>query len=305
MSEFAVTIPFRSSPQKARTEALSNRSNYQTVDNSQDGKLASEDHSIEKVRVDLAASFSQLCDSFRLVHDRYVDSGYMEPHSSGMRYSIFHFLPQTKIFVATKCKRVVGTGYIVLDSGAGLPSSHIFHREFAQLRDQGRAIAEAGSFACDPVLDGKHGMVNLRLIKTGFPWAAGIGVDDLCVVVNPKHVSFYTRVLGFEQLCDARSCSYVRGADGLLLRLDLSSILQGISEPPALLRKELFHIPELGSQYQLSKSEVRSLIAQQPDTYLHASPSQRKMLRQLYPKQTNWSEKDMGIWEGADMAGAY
>jgi hypothetical protein len=233
--------------------------------------------------VGFASSFSELCDAFRLVHERYVASGYMEPHRSQMRYSVFHLLPTMRVLTACIENTVVGTGYFVFDSEADLPSGGIFRREFDRLRVSGRIIGEAGGFACDPLTDGKNGMVNMRLIKSGFTWAASLGVDDLCMVVNPKHVSFYTKVLGLEEISEAKTCPYVQGADGILLRLDLQSLVQGKKEMTSMLRKVFAVMPEMNEPYYLSAEEAALLMLERPEILIEATALQRKILYELYP----------------------
>ena len=46
---------------------------------------------------------------FTLLHDAYVDSGFMKPDPSGMRVTIYHALPTTTTLCAKYDGQVVGT----------------------------------------------------------------------------------------------------------------------------------------------------------------------------------------------------
>jgi hypothetical protein len=239
----------------------------------------------EALRVGFAAGFPELCAAFQLVQERYVDSGYMDPHNSGMRYSIYNLLPTARTLVAVRDQEVVGTASVVLDSAAGLPSDEIFMAEFDRLRAAGRVLAEAGMFACDSAADGTSGIVNMRLISAGFPWAMGMGIDDLCLVVNPKHLSFYQRVLGFERLSDAKSCAYVKEAPGILLHLDFRGLRQGGKAPTSRLAKILRAPPgPIECEYRLSAEDAILLLLERPEILSSALPAQRKMLMDLYSR---------------------
>lgn len=49
---------------------------------------------------ELARSRQELERAYILTHEEYVRLGYMSPHPSGMRVSIYHALPTTRTFVA-------------------------------------------------------------------------------------------------------------------------------------------------------------------------------------------------------------
>ena len=66
-------------------------------------------------------TFSELCAAFTMVHDNYVASGYMTPHSSGMRYTALQLLPVSTTWIAIYGNEIIGTGTVVAYSPAGLP----------------------------------------------------------------------------------------------------------------------------------------------------------------------------------------
>ena len=84
------------------------------------------------LRLGPVRSFEEACAAFRLVCEEYLKSGYQEPNTPGMRYSVLQLLPYSQTYIAASPDGVVGTGTVVLDSPAGLPSSDVFGDIFEQ-----------------------------------------------------------------------------------------------------------------------------------------------------------------------------
>src|SRR5262249_26468986 len=64
----------------------------------------------------LATDPGALDQAFRLQHDQYVAHGYMDPHPTGWRLSLYNALPETRVFVARLGERVVATMTLIPDS---------------------------------------------------------------------------------------------------------------------------------------------------------------------------------------------
>jgi hypothetical protein len=160
--------------------------------------------------------------AFRLTHDQYVRCGYMQPHPSGRRLSLHHALPSTRVFVARAEEAVLGTLSIIEDSPLGLPMDEIYSAELGGLRAQGRRIAEVSALVMDPATRHWDPARLMRLVRLALLYAAvGAALDDVCIAVNPRHVSFYRRVLHFVTLGDLKTYEKVNGAPAVALRLDL------------------------------------------------------------------------------------
>lgn len=62
-----------------------------------------------------------------MLHDAYVDSGFMKPDPSGMRVTIYHALsPTTTTLCAKYDGEVVGTISLIRESALGFPLQQIF-----------------------------------------------------------------------------------------------------------------------------------------------------------------------------------
>ncbi len=63
----------------------------------------------------------ELQHALRLVHDNYVDCGYMSPHPSGFRLSVYYAMPSTRTFISVVDDEVIATVSLFCDSPLALP----------------------------------------------------------------------------------------------------------------------------------------------------------------------------------------
>jgi len=113
----------------------------------------------------------------------------------------------------------VGTMSLCMDDpDIGLPADENFRDLLDPLREQGRLLCEPSRLAIDK---GVSKRVFAALIHISYIYAHNIhGYTDYIIEVNPRHVMFYKRMLGFQDFGDERPCSRV-GAPAVLLRLEL------------------------------------------------------------------------------------
>jgi hypothetical protein len=114
---------------------------------------------------------------------------------------------------------VVGTMSLCMDSAARLPADDNFSDKLDLLRAEGRRLCEPSRLAIDK---GVSKRVFASLIHISYLYARNIhGFTDYIIEVNPRHVMFYKRMLGFADFGAERPCSRV-GAPAVLLRLPLA-----------------------------------------------------------------------------------
>ncbi|WEF34552.1 N-acyl amino acid synthase FeeM domain-containing protein [Pseudoduganella chitinolytica] len=113
----------------------------------------------------------------------------------------------------------VGTMSLCLDDPAlGLPADENFRDKLDELRGQARRLCEPSRLAIDKDVSKR---VFAALIHISYIYAHNIhGYTDYVIEVNPRHVMFYKRMLGFRDFGGERPCSRV-GAPAVLLRLEL------------------------------------------------------------------------------------
>ncbi|MFL6675174.1 MAG: N-acyl amino acid synthase FeeM domain-containing protein [Massilia sp.] len=113
---------------------------------------------------------------------------------------------------------LVGTMSLCLDRTGKLPADENFGDQLAMLRRQGRRLAEPSRLAIDK---GVSKRVFAAMIHISYIYAHNLQrYTDYVIEVNPRHVEFYKRMLGFADFGGERTCSRV-GAPAVLLRLPL------------------------------------------------------------------------------------
>lgn len=128
--------------------------------------------------------------------------------------------PNCITLVALDGADAVATLTIGFDSPAGMSASELYPDEVDALRQSGARLCEFTRFAVD------RSDQSLDLLAMMFHVAYLLarrqrGATHVLAEVNPRHVRFYTRMLGFRQLGAERICPRVN-APAVLLGLDLS-----------------------------------------------------------------------------------
>lgn len=136
--------------------------------------------------------------------------------------------PPTRItLVASEHEATVGTITVGFDSPEGLHVDSLFAEQANALRDAGRAICEFTTLAMDSVVRSRR--VLASLFHVAYIYAHRVmGFDSLLIEVNPRHVSYYQRMLGFEVIGPQRFNQRVK-APAVLLCLDLAHAREQIS----------------------------------------------------------------------------
>jgi hypothetical protein len=158
----------------------------------------------------------------RVLHDAYIEIGYMEKEASGMRITKYRLMPTTTIVVAKYKGEVVGTVSMMKDCPLGLPSDDIVNLD--SLRAGGARIAEGSSIAV--VQKHRNGQVMFLLIKHLHNYLAQYAtVRYLVVTANPRHEDLYAGALLFEKLHGRVIDGYqfANGAAAMPMVLDLNA----------------------------------------------------------------------------------
>lgn len=164
----------------------------------------------EVFHIRLADSPNHQQEAALLIRKMYSWRGYAVDHDGGAAAGITLF---------AECRGVVvGTMGLCLDGEAGLPADVHFRPQLDLLRDQGMRLCEPSRLAID---GGMSKRVFASMIHVSYLYAHVLhGYSDYIIEVNPRHVAFYQRMLGFERAGPVMACSRV-GAPAVLLRLPL------------------------------------------------------------------------------------
>jgi hypothetical protein len=172
----------------------------------------------------IAETRDELEACFSLLHDAYVSSGYMKPHPSGMRVTVYHALPTTTTLCAKFDGKVVGTLSIVREGVFGFPMQSVF--DLAAVRTQGGNIAEISALAIHPDFRKTGGAILFPLMKFMYEYCTRFfDTRHLVIAVNPDRIELYEALLMFQRLRAAAIPSYdfANGAPAVGATLDLSA----------------------------------------------------------------------------------
>jgi hypothetical protein len=164
-----------------------------------------------------------------LVSDRYAWRGY----GAGERGEDADNPKQREVtLLAWSAADAVGTMTMGFDDGDGLLADQTYAKKLDSIRSRGRTVCEFTRFAVSSAADSKSTISGLFDLS----YVIGrkmLGVTDVVVEVNPRHVGFYKRAFGFEPISDVRTCERVN-APAVLLRLDVSRLEGRMREAGAL-----------------------------------------------------------------------
>lgn len=115
-------------------------------------------------------------------------------------------------------EQTIGTLTVGLDAAEGLSADAMYKDRINPLRKAGRVLCEMTKLAVDSNVRSRK--VLASLFHIAYIHARYLsGSTDLLAEVNPRHVSFYERMLGFQQLGEERHCERVN-APAVLLRVE-------------------------------------------------------------------------------------
>lgn len=177
---------------------------------------------LKSPRIEWAETTEELEQAFTLVHDEYLKLGYIgAPDPSGMYFGIHNLLPQTVTLTVKSDSKVVATLTQVSDTREyGLPMDKIYRTELNELRRHGRKLAELCALVTSSKLRWKN--LYMQMCRIIYNHALCSGVDDFCIMVNPKHVEFYESIFLFEKLGPEKLYPNL-GVPAVALRCDLNS----------------------------------------------------------------------------------
>jgi hypothetical protein len=154
-----------------------------------------------------------------LVHKMYSTRGYKSSADAEQPSNVV-------TLIASDRGETVGTVSVNFGSARGLLADDLFGAELGALRSQGRHVCEFTKLAMDHVVKSRR--VLASLFHAAYIWAhLRFGFDDVVIEVNPRHVRYYQRMLGFTIMGPERLNRRV-DAIAVLMRLDFSHARQQI-----------------------------------------------------------------------------
>lgn len=165
----------------------------------------------EKFKIRLATTEDRRESASLLIQKMYSWRGY----ATGSPLS--HANPNRITLVAGVADAVIGTLTIGFDSPAGLLADEMYKQEIDQLRARGAKIGELIKLAADRSASSMQ--VLAALFHLAYIYGRNIhDLTDAVIEVNPNHVGFYQKVLGFERIGEEKMCPRAN-APAVLLHL--------------------------------------------------------------------------------------
>ncbi|PKN42131.1 MAG: hypothetical protein CVU60_07890 [Deltaproteobacteria bacterium HGW-Deltaproteobacteria-18] len=176
----------------------------------------------------VADSACELLESYHLLYHEYVQAGYTKENKNEILVTKHHLLPKTTVLLAKSENTVISTATLVPDSSQfGLPMDDLFGKELASLRRQRRKVVEVCSLASNTQRFSRIGIHNFTRLL--FLYCVFQDVDDVCVMVNPKHVPIYKRLCDLEIFGDEKHYHRVN-APAVALRANVATVRDRLGE---------------------------------------------------------------------------
>jgi hypothetical protein len=175
------------------------------------------------LHIAVAKRAEQFAAARNLVRERYASRGYELEDSANARAESRHERSSQEItFVVASGQATVGTLTLGLDGAHGLRAEKAYCDVIDEYRAAGCRVCELTRLALAEHVDSKAVLASL------FYLAHAVGrtvhdVTDVFIEVNPRHVAFYSRVLGFAVAAGEKFCERVR-APSVLLQLELEAL---------------------------------------------------------------------------------
>ncbi len=155
----------------------------------------------------------------------------------GYEHSTKHDEKPNRITIITSDNnnQVIGTVTIGLDSRMGLLADEMYHEELEALRREGKRLCEFNRLAINSSIRSKR--VLACLIHVAILYPSGVfGCTDGVLEINPRHVQFYEKALGFTRIGAERMCPRVK-APSILLKTNFAYMDEQIKKLGGLMAR--------------------------------------------------------------------
>jgi len=180
-------------------------------------------HDNAPLHIAVAKRAEQFAAARNLVRERYASRGYELADPADARAESPHERSSQEItFVVASRHATVGTVTLGLDGAHGLRAEEAYCDVIDRYRVAGCRVCELTRLALAERVDSKAVLASLFYLAHAVGRTAH-DVTDVFIEVNPRHVAFYSRVLGFVVAAGEKFCERVR-APSVLLQLELEAL---------------------------------------------------------------------------------
>lgn len=263
---------------------------------------------LDRPSIKIAETLDEWQQAFGVVYQEYLKSGYIKkPEPPFLQYSLYNLLPKTCVFIFKSYLKVVSTLTYIPDTELfGLPMDALYNKELDALRSKGRKVVELGGLATESNKRWRN--LVIFLCKAMFHYAAFTNVNDLCIMVNPKHVRFYNMIFLFEPFGEEKFYKAV-GAPAVALRVNFDRIAESLrkaygdndfdTDLHAFFTKVNYNPadPDL-PRYEVERKKsmdyeaARFFLKTKPEILCGLNEAQRAYFERLYHQAIYWSSLD-------------
>ena len=180
--------------------------------------------------ISIANSKDSRSKAFQLAYEVYLAKGYISENARKMLVSPSDSLSDTCVININDGKDIVASITLNFQDHCRLPCQELYPNEIAPLIEQRKRLVEITRL----VIKENHRHSNYllaQLFQATYIYAFQIkNITELVIEVNPRHVGFYQKLLGFSILGGEKSCERVNNAPALLLHLDLNFIYENLQK---------------------------------------------------------------------------
>lgn len=198
----------------------------------------------QDIELTIATTAEDYADAFRLVHDAYVDRGWLQSQIDGRWVAWAQALPEATTLILRRGAKTIGTVTIVQDSPVGLPIDLTFS-ETRALRRESRSFAELSTLA---LAKGERASgLGMFLMISAWRYAKEkLGVTDLLIAVDAPIAPYYETLFCFGKCTHVRSYCGFPAQERARLEDPVVGLHQDVVALPAWLDQEWASPPKPG-----------------------------------------------------------
>ncbi len=182
------------------------------------------------VRLQVASTREDREAAFQLVYQSYRSAGLCPPNATELRFTPYQILPTTDILIAQFRAEAICTLSLVRDGELGLPMEDLYAEQVEERRAAGLHLAEVSCLADRRNDPARFFELFCDLSRLMVQLAQKQSVDQLLIVVHPRHAALYMRYMAFKRIGERRDYLAVNGNPAVPLCLDINEIQ--VTRPP-------------------------------------------------------------------------
>jgi len=244
----------------------------------------------------LTCRIDEMKDAFSLVYRTYLKSGLQRIDGSSMRIGFHSLLPSSYLLIIKRDGKVCGTLTLIREVDGKLPIDELFSEEVGRIRETGSTVCEFSALSVDTDLsNGDHlGMLMSLFRKAIILGSDFLGCTDFCIMIHPRHSTFYKRKFYFESIGSLLPLEKVNGAPAVPLRLNLATAREQVRTNDPQLYQYFFKeshssieeqiVRELKNRKTMCNIElINELRKIKPDLLENLTKDEKRILTGYYP----------------------